>query len=381
MTYHPPVEAITVPRSGLGVHALREPSHKLSPEPPRHAQYAGVSPVQRRTGPAGDADRRGDAEGTRPRLSVVAPCFNEEGCLHEFLRRMSAACKSEIGEDYEIVLVDDGSRDATWELMLGCAKADPKLSVIRLSRNFGHQRALTAGLLACSGARILVIDADLQDPPELLGDMLALMDDGADVVYGQRRAREGETRFKSVSAALFYRLLNRLVDVNIPVDTGDFRLMSRRVLEVLASMPEEFRFIRGLISWIGMKQVPLLYDRDARLAGETGYSLVKMIRLAIDAVTGFSIVPLRMASFAGLFTGVASMLLLTYTIGSWLLGRTVDGWTSLGSIVLVVGSVQLLVLGLIGEYLGRLFMESKRRPLFVVRESYRQVNAPALVTG
>jgi dolichol-phosphate mannosyltransferase len=222
-----------------------------------------------------------------------------------------------------------------------------------------------------------VIDADLQDPPELLTDMMALMDAGADVVYGQRRGREGETRFKSMSAALFYRILKRLVDVDIPVDTGDFRLMSRRVLDVFVSMPEEFRFIRGLISWIGMKQVPLLYDRDARLAGETGYSLVKMLRLAVDAVTGFSIIPLRIASYAGLVTGAMSMLLLAYTLGSWLLGRTVDGWTSLASIVLVVGSVQLLVLGLIGEYLGRLFMEAKRRPLFVVQETYSQATADA----
>lgn len=313
------------------------------------------------------------AGAARPALSVVAPCYNEEPCLGEFLRRAHAACRQAVGEEYEIILVDDGSRDRTWDLIAMQADGDARLTGVKLSRNFGHQRALSAGLAQCSGERILVIDADLQDPPELLMQMLGVMEEaGADVVYGRRRTRQGETAFKHATSALFYRLLSRLIDIPIPLDTGDFRLMSRRVLEVLMLMPEENRFIRGMISWVGMKQVPMLYDRDARFAGATGYSLGKMLLLALDAVTGFSVVPLRVASYAGMVTGVISVLLLLYTIGSWALGSAVSGWTSLASIVLILGSVQLLVLGVLGEYLGRLFMAAKRRPLFVVQEIARR---------
>jgi glycosyltransferase involved in cell wall biosynthesis len=304
--------------------------------------------------------------GDRPALSIVAPCFNEADCLDDFVRRSTAAAVTAVGDNYEIVLVDDGSKDRTWDRMRFLATSDARVVAIRLSRNFGHQRALTAGLMHCRGARVLSIDADLQDPPELISEMMALMDAGADVVYGQRRMRLGETRIKSKSAAFFYRLLRQLVDIDIPLDTGDFRLMDRRVLEVLLTMPEEARFVRGLISWIGMRQVALVYDRDARYAGETAYSLGSMFHLGLDAITSFSVVPLRFASYCGVLTGVVSMLMLTYTIGSWLFGQTVTGWTSVASIVLVIGSVQLLVLGMMGEYLGRLFMQSKGRPLFVV---------------
>jgi polyisoprenyl-phosphate glycosyltransferase len=316
--------------------------------------------------------------GCGPALSIVAPCFNEEACLEDFIRRASAAATTVVGDDYEIVLVDDGSNDRTWDRMQSCAAADVRVVAIRLSRNFGHQRALIAGLMHCHGARILNIDADLQDPPELIGKMMALMDAGADVVYGQRRMRRGETRFKTKSAALFYRLLRSLIDIDIPLDTGDFRLMDRKVLEVLRTMPEEAPFVRGLISWIGMTQVALVYDRDSRYAGETGYSLGRMFRLALDAITGFSVVPLRIASYSGALIGVVGLLMLVYTIGSWLAGRTVSGWTSLGSIVLVIGSVHLLVLGVMSEYLGRLFMQSKGRPLFVIEQV---VQRPPPVTG
>ena len=299
-------------------------------------------------------------------LSVVAPCFNEEEGLTEFWRRTTLACEAAVGQSYEIVLINDGSRDRTWGVMTHIAANDPHVVAINLSRNYGHQIALTAGLEAARGARILIIDADLQDPPELLAEMMAAMDDGADVVYGQRRKREGETLFKSWTAAIFYRLLRRLVDIEIPLDAGDFRLMSRRALDVLNSMPEQFRFIRGMVSWIGLKQVPLLYDRAARFAGETGYPLSKMIRFACDAITGFSIMPLRIASYLGIAMGFVSMALIGYTILSWALGSAIAGWTSLTSIVLVIGSTQLLVLGMFGEYLGRMYIETKRRPLYVV---------------
>lgn len=283
-----------------------------------------------------------------------------------------------MGEEYEIVLVDDGSADDTWSLIAAAAAHDKRIRGFRLSRNFGHQRALTAGLFQCRGARILVIDADLQDPPELLSEMMAVMDRGADVVFGQRRARAGETRFKSASAAMFYRLMSNLSDVPIPLDTGDFRLMTRQVLDVLCSMPEDFRFIRGMVSWIGMRQVPFLYDRDSRYAGETGYSLIRMVRLALDAITGFSVIPLRLAAIAGACTGIGGLLLLVYTLTSWALGAVVSGWTSLASLVLILGSIQLLVFGLFGEYLGRLYLEAKRRPLFVFRESTDLGEAPVM---
>jgi glycosyltransferase involved in cell wall biosynthesis len=317
----------------------------------------------------------------RPRLSVVAPCYNEEACLPEFHRRVTAAAHAAVGGDFELVLVNDGSRDATWSVLRRLVEDDPHVLAINLSRNYGHQLALTAGLQACRGDRILIIDSDLQDPPELLGEMMALMDRGNDVVYGMRRQRDGETAFKRVSARLFYRLLRRLVEVDIPADTGDFRLITRRVLTELNRMPEHHRFIRGLISWIGFRQVPLVYDRDPRFAGETHYPLLKMLRFAVDAVTGFSVVPLRTASFLGVALGFGSLLMLFYTLGSWITGNAINGWTSIATIVLVIGSAQLMTLGMLGEYIGRLYMESKRRPLFVISEvQSQQSEATSAVT-
>jgi dolichol-phosphate mannosyltransferase len=305
-----------------------------------------------------------------PRLAVVAPCYDEEAGLEEFHRRVSRVCADAVGPDgYEIVLVNDGSRDGTWGAMLRLAASDPRHVVaINLARNYGHQIALTAGLRLCRASEhVLIIDADLQDPPELLPEMLRLMrEEAAEIVFGQRRQRQGETRFKTWTAAAFYRLLRRLVDIDIPRDTGDFRLMTRRALDVLNAMPEQFRFIRGMVSWMGFRQVPLLYDRHARFAGETGYPLAKMVRFALDAITGFSTVPLRIASYLGIGMAFLGVALVVYTLGSWIAGSAIAGWTSLTTIVLLIGSSQLLVLGVMGEYLGRLYMEAKRRPLFVV---------------
>ena len=301
-----------------------------------------------------------------PLLSVVAPCHNEAAVLPAFHRRASDAARAAVGDAYELILVDDGSRDATWQVIATLAAADPRVTGVRLARNHGHQLALTAGLTLCRGGRVLIIDADLQDPPELLGAMMARMDDGADVVFGQRRSRAGETAFKRGTAHLFYRLLRRLVDVDIPADTGDFRLISRRALDVLNAMPEQFRFIRGMVAWIGLRQEPIAYDRAPRAAGESSYPLLRMLRFALDAVTGFSIVPLRLAAALGVLLAAGSALLLAYTIGSWATGRVVSGWTSMTTIMLVIGSAQLLVLGVFGEYLGRLYLEAKRRPLFVI---------------
>jgi dolichol-phosphate mannosyltransferase len=285
--------------------------------------------------------------------------------LHE---RVSAACHGAVGASHEIILVDDGSSDRTWEGIEGLASRDASVVGVRLSRNHGHQLALTAGLTFARGDRILIIDADLQDPPELLPGMMQLMDEGADVVYGQRVARRGESRFKLATAAVFYRLLNALTDVPIPVDAGDFRLMSRRALDVLLRMPEHHRFVRGMVSWIGFRQVPIPYERLERFAGTTSYPFSKMLRLALDAVTSFSTRPLRLASMLGVFFGACGLAGLLYTMGSWVTGHVVPGWTSMTSIVLVLGSTQLLVLGILGEYLGRLYMESKGRPLFVVQD-------------
>ena len=305
----------------------------------------------------------------RPALSIVVPCYNEAACLDVLHTRISAAARAVVGDDHEIVLVNDGSRDQSWAVMERLAASDPRLVAINLSRNHGHQLALTAGLDLCAGERILIIDADLQDPPELLADMLATMEsEGADVVYAVRRKREGETFFKKLTAAGFYRVLDRVTDTPIPLDTGDFRLMSRRALDALLSLPEQARFIRGMVAWVGFRQVPFPYDRDERLAGESKYPLGKMIRFALDAVTGFSTAPLRLASHMGLVLTGLSLLLFAYIAIGWLSGSAVQGWTSTMLVVVFLGAVQMFVLGMIGEYLGRLYVESKRRPLYLVAD-------------
>jgi len=301
-------------------------------------------------------------------LSVVIPCYNELDGIGELHRRVTAACDAQVGTSYEIVLVIDGATDGTREAIIELAKNDPRVVAVDLSRNYGHQVALSAGLELCRGHRILILDADLQDPPELLGPMMARMDEGFDVVYGQRLKREGESLFKRSSANLFYRLLRRMVDIDIAADTGDFRLMSRRAVNHLNAMPERYRFIRGMVNWIGLKQTAFHYHRQARYAGTTHYPLRKMILLAIDAMTSFSVVPLRFASHLGMVFGLAGLLALGYTIVSWIDGNVLPGWTSLAAIVLILGSVQLLVLGIFGEYLGRMYMETKRRPLYIINE-------------
>ena len=306
---------------------------------------------------------------SRPALSIVIPCYNEAACLDALYARVAAAAMAAVGDDHEIVFVNDGSRDASWAAMLRLADSDPRVVAINLSRNHGHQLALTAGLDLCCGEQVLIIDADLQDPPELLADMRATMAaEDADVVYAVRRKRDGETLFKRATAALFYRVLDRVTDTPIPLDTGDFRLMSRRALDALLSLPEQARFIRGMVAWIGFRQVPFPYDRAERLAGKTNYPLGKMIRLAFDAMTGFSTAPLRWASHFGLALTGVSLLLFVYIAAGWLSGTAVQGWTSTMLVTVFLGAVQMFVLGMIGEYLGRLYIESKRRPLYIVAD-------------
>ncbi|MET0362663.1 MAG: glycosyltransferase family 2 protein [Sphingobium sp.] len=303
-----------------------------------------------------------------PGLSVVVPCFNEEAGIDTLVDRLTAVCERQFPGDYEIVLVNDGSTDTTWAAINRHVEAGTGVYGIDLARNYGHQLALSAGLIHCRGETIFILDADLQDPPELLPAMLEKLRAGNDVVYGQRVVRHGEGMFKRASASLFYRLMDRMVDVAIPRDTGDFRLMTRRVLDHLNAMPERYRFIRGMVSWLGYNQAAFPYDREQRFAGHSHYPLRKMIALAIDAVTSFSIVPLRFASHLGMVFGLAGLAALVWVGYAYFSAGTVAGWTSLACLILVLGSVQLLMLGVFGEYLGRMYLETKRRPLFLIKD-------------
>jgi dolichol-phosphate mannosyltransferase len=273
-----------------------------------------------------------------------------------------------LGGATELVLVDDGSSDRTWEIIEKAAVEDPRVVGVRLMRNHGHQLALTAGLSVCRGERVLIIDADLQDPPELLPQMMELMDEGADVVYGQRRRRSGEGMLKRATAALFYRVIGRMTDVDIPCDTGDFRLITRRVVDLLIAMPERHRFVRGMVSWIGGKQVPLVYDRDCRAAGKSKYPFAKMVRFAADAITSFSMVPLRLSVLLGWVMSAIGFAAALNSIQDALLGHTVPGWSSLMAAIGLLTGTQFLMLGIIGDYLGRLYDQSKGRPLFLIRD-------------
>ncbi|WPL17670.1 Bactoprenol glucosyl transferase [Thiorhodovibrio winogradskyi] len=314
---------------------------------------------------------RPPATRTMPSLSAIVPCYNEESVLNELRNRLITACQEAVGNDYELVLIDDGSSDRTREILRQFQTEDPRITVVLLSRNHGHQLALSAGLSVARGERLFVLDADLQDPPELLTEMMARMDEGYDVVYGTRRSRTGESAFKIRTAHLFYRLLNRMVDIEIPSDTGDFRLMSRRVADVLLAMPERYRFVRGMVSWAGFPQTPFFYDRDARFAGETKYPFRRMVLFAVDAVTSFSILPLRLATALGFFSAAFGFLFSFWVLGAWLLGATIAGWTSIALLMLLLGGTQLIVMGILGEYVGRTYIEAKRRPLFVVEQVLR----------
>lgn len=310
-------------------------------------------------------------------LSVVVPVFNEEAGIDALLARVTQVCAGVFDSRFEVLLVNDGSRDRSWAMICAHADRDARIKGINLSRNHGHQLALAAGLEHARGDLVFVLDADLQDPPELLGPMLQRLREGYDVAYGQRIKRNGETAFKRGTASLFYRMLNWMVDTDIPRDTGDFRLMTRRVVDQLNAMPERYRFVRGMVSWVGFRQAAVPYERDARFAGETNYPLTKMIALAVDAVTSFSVVPLRFASHLGMVFGLIGLLALIWIGVVWLQGGTVQGWASLASLVLIIGSVQLLVLGVFGEYLGRMYMEAKRRPLYIVADVHCKAPAQA----
>ena len=300
-------------------------------------------------------------------ISVVAPVHNEAETVAELHRRIRAVAEL---ETCEIVLVDDGSTDGSWATMLALASTDPRLRLLRLSRNFGHQAALTAGLDAARGDAVVLMDADLQDPPEVIPALLARWREGYDVVYGLRTARDGETRFKRWTAALFYRLLRGMTRVDIPADAGDFRLLSRRAVEALARMPERARFLRGMTSWVGFRQAGVPYRRDARYAGETKYPTRRMIRFAVDAITSFSTTPIRVVTGLGLIVVSFCVGVLAWAIYvKFFTDTAVAGWTSVLIVVLLLGGMQLVGLGVIGQYVSRIFEEAKQRPLYVVEES------------
>ncbi len=311
---------------------------------------------------------------TRPMLSIIVPIYNEEEVLPELHRRLGELLDVlvEVAGRWEIVFVDDGSSDRSPLLLDELARAEPRYRVVRFARNFGHQAAITAGLDCAEGDAVVVMDADLQDPPEVVQQMLAKWREGYDVVYGVRRKRLGETIFKRVTAAAYYRLMNAALGVQIPKDVGDFRLMSRPVVLTLRSLREKHRFMRGLVAWVGFRQTSVTYDRPQRFAGTTKYPLRKMLRFALDGVTSFSTSPLRIAIWLGALAGLAAMAL-----GGWALyirlftDRTVQGWTTIMLLVALGTSAQLLVLGILGEYVGRIYEEIKQRPLYIVDNDSR----------
>ena len=302
-------------------------------------------------------------------LSIVVPCMNEQEVLRQTHLHLVGILQ-ESPTDFEIIYVDDGSTDATPEVLRELQAYDSRVRVVRFSRNFGHQMAITAGLEHAAGDAVVIIDADLQDPPETIVDFFRKWQEGYDVVYGVRTEREGETAFKLWTAKLFYRFMTRLSDTQIPLDTGDFRLMDRRVLNVLLGMPERDRFVRGMVSWLGFSQVAVPYRREARIAGVTKFSFFKMLRFALDGVFSFSIVPLRVATWTGFITSFLAILGIVLVSLEHFLGveGLVKGWTSTMFAVLFIGGVQLICMGIIGEYIGRIYGESKHRPLYVVRE-------------
>jgi polyisoprenyl-phosphate glycosyltransferase len=304
-------------------------------------------------------------------ISVIVPCFNEEAVFAETHRRLidTLSKLSQEHFDYEIIFVNDGSKDQTLMLIKEASKNNQRIKCLNFSRNFGHQLAITAGLDYCKGDAAIVIDADLQDPPIVMLDMIEKWEQGYDVVFGKRKDREGESGFKLWTAKYFYKIINRLSDVEIPKDTGDFRLMDRTALDQFLKMRESYRFVRGMVAWIGFNQTFVEYDRDSRYAGETKYPLKKMVSLASDAILSFSNTPLKIATFVGFLTSVAAFIGIIYSLYIRLFTKSwVEGWTFLMIAILLIGGIILLVLGIIGGYVGRIYGEIKQRPLYIIKD-------------
>ncbi len=298
-------------------------------------------------------------------LSVVAPVYNEEELVESFVKR---ACAAVADYTFELVLVNDGSADSTPTLLDRLAAEDPRVRVIHLSRNFGHQAALTAGLEHARGDVVAMIDADLQDPPELIPRMIEQWEHGSDVVYAVREQRQGETAFKLATASWFYKLFDKLAQVDLEPNSGDFRLLDRRALDALLSMTERSRFLRGMTVWVGFTQTAVPYERDARSAGETKYTLRKMLRFSLDAIASFSHLPLQLATYAGLLSAGIAFVAIPIVLGLRLTDSYLPGFGTITILILLIGGIQLIALGVIGEYVGRIYDEVKHRPLYIVRE-------------
>jgi glycosyltransferase involved in cell wall biosynthesis len=312
-------------------------------------------------------EREKDSQG-KEKYSIVVPVYNEELVVHETYKRLKKVMDA-INEPYEIIFVNDGSKDRTAEIIKDIAKEDFRIKMLDFSRNFGHQTAITAGMDYASGKAIVVIDADLQDPPEVIPQMIEKWKEGYDVVYGKRAERKGETFFKKFTAKAFYRFLRKMTDVDIPVDTGDFRLIDRKVADALKRVNERNRYVRGIISWLGFKQTGIEFSRDKRFAGETKYPLKKMLKFAFDAITSFSYKPLKLASYAGFALSFASFVyLLVVLFQKLFIGRTIAGWASIVAINLFFNGIILIILGIIGGYIGRIYDEAKGRPLYIVKQ-------------
>ena len=302
-------------------------------------------------------------------VSVVIPIYNEEKNLEELSKRLLEFQDNLTSFTFEIILVNDGSSDASYEKMLLLSNQYKSFKLINLSRNFGHQLAITAGMDHANGDACVVMDGDLQDPPELILQLIQKWKDGFEIVYAVREKRDGESFFKLITAKLFYRLLKKITNVDIPVDTGDFRLIDRKVLDVLKNMPEKHRFIRGMVAWSGFKSTPVFYHREKRFAGTTKFTLSKMIQFSLNGITSFSSYPLKLASTLGLIVSISGFLYLMYVVYLALFtDRTVEGWASMMVVVLFLGGVQLLSLGVIGEYIGRINEEVKKRPNYIIAD-------------
>ena len=301
-------------------------------------------------------------------ISVVVPVFNETEVIGVFYERMNKVLKSLEFYSYELIFVDDGSKDDSYDKLVKVAKTDPNVKIIKFSRNFGHQIAITAGIDLAKGDAVVVIDADLQDPPETIKLFIEKWQDGYDVVYGVREKREGESKMKLLTAHLFYRILKALTNIEIPLDVGDFRLMSRQAVDRFKQLREKDRYVRGLVSWIGFKQIGVHYARDKRYAGETKYPYKKMIKFALDGITSFSSFPLKVATLLGYITSFFALLYALSVFVQKIVGITVQGWATIMVGMLFLGGVQLICLGIIGEYIGRIFNETKNRPIYVIEQ-------------
>jgi glycosyltransferase involved in cell wall biosynthesis len=305
----------------------------------------------------------------KPTISIIAPIYNEIGNIEKLYQRVSQTMDAS-GESWELILVDDGSRDGSTEMIREYAQADSRVRPVIFARNFGHQIAVTAGLDFSRGQAVVIIDADLQDPPELIKELIAKWREGYEVVYAVRAEREGESWFKLATASLFYRIIYRITDVDIPLDTGDFRLMDRKVVDILCQMREQHRFLRGMASWVGFRQIGVSYKREARFSGSTKYPIKKMVKFASDAITGYSYFPLQVATYMGFFSAGLSILAIPVVIALRLAGsQAFFGQATTLIAVLFLGGVQLISLGILGEYIGRLYDEAKGRPLYIVSEA------------